>query len=179
MTWIALLRAVNVAGRNSVAMSALREAMENAGLKNVRTLLQSGNALFESRATSGSVLETRLEAAAHTRFGFQIDFMVRSSADWERAVSANPFAEAATKDPGHLVLLCLKKAPHAADVRRLEAAITGREKVAVKGADLFAVYPDGIGRSKLTTALVERTLDTRCTGRNWNTVLKLRDLAKE
>jgi uncharacterized protein (DUF1697 family) len=69
--------------------------------------------------------------------------------------------------------MCLKDAPAAAAVRALQAAITGRETVRTWGAHAYLVYPDGVGRSRLTIALIERTLGSRGTGRNWNTVLKL------
>ncbi len=73
--------------------------------------------------------------------------------------------------------MVFKRAPKPADVEALRAAITGREVVEAVGAHAYLVYPDGIGRSRLTTALIERTLGTRGTGRNWNTVLKLAALA--
>ena len=69
--------------------------------------------------------------------------------------------------------MCLKKAPGASGVRALQAAITGRETMKAKGAHAYLYYPDGVGRSRLTTALIEKHLETRGTGRNWNTVLKL------
>jgi uncharacterized protein (DUF1697 family) len=69
--------------------------------------------------------------------------------------------------------MVLKDAPKAGAVKALQAAITGREIVRAHGREAYLVYPDGIGPSKLTHALIEKTLGTRGTGRNWNTVLKL------
>ena len=69
--------------------------------------------------------------------------------------------------------MCLKDAPSAAAVKALTAAIKGRETFRAAGRNAYVVYPDGIGRSKLTNALIEKTLETRGTARNWNTVLKL------
>ena len=71
----------------------------------------------------------------------------------------------------------LKAAPGEAELAALKSAIPGRERIEAHGRDLYIVYPDGIGRSKLTLALIERKLATRGTGRNWNTVLKLQALA--
>jgi uncharacterized protein (DUF1697 family) len=72
--------------------------------------------------------------------------------------------------------MVFKHAPNAADVKALRAAISGREILEVIGASAYVVYPDGIGRSRLTTALIEKALGTRGTGRNWNTVVKLASL---
>ncbi len=73
--------------------------------------------------------------------------------------------------------MLLKDAPAAAAVKALQAAIEGPEPVRVGGKQLYVVYPAGIGRSRLTNKLIEDKLDTRCTGRNWNTVLKIAALA--
>ena len=91
-------------------------------------------------------------------------------------MARNPFAAEAKRDPGHLLVMFLKLAPEIKNVEALQAAIVGPEIVRADGAQLYAVYPDGVGRSRLTHGLIEKKLGTRGTGRNWNTVLKLRDL---
>ena len=84
----------------------------------------------------------------------------------------------AARDPGHLLVLALKDAPDRGSVTALQSAIAGRETVRVEGRHAYIVYPDGIGRSRLTTVVIEKQLETRVTGRNWNTVLKLGALVK-
>jgi uncharacterized protein (DUF1697 family) len=175
--YIALLRAVNVAGRNLVAMADLRALVEAQGFDDVQSLLQSGNLVFSGPRRAPAALERRLEEATASQLGVAADYFLRTAAEWQALVKANPFPEAAKQDPGHLVMLLLKQAPKPAAVKALEAAIRGPEKVAASGRQLYAIYPNGIGRSKLTTALIENKLATRCTGRNWNTVLKLAALA--
>lgn len=174
--YVAFLRAVNVGGR-MVAMADLRELAADLGFEEPRTLLQSGNLLFRARGASPGRLETLLEREAAKRFGFEIHYMVRTPNELAAAIAANPFPDAARTDPGHLVLLFLKAAPSAAAVDALRAAIKGRETVAAHGKHAFIVYPDGIGRSRLTNAVIERHLG-RSTGRNWNTVLKLAAMAR-
>jgi uncharacterized protein (DUF1697 family) len=174
---IALLRAVNVAAHGRLAMADLRKLMEDMGLAQVRTLLQTGNVVFESARQSGAALERTLETAAAKTLALQTDFFVRTAKEWAEVVAANPFPDEAERDPGHLVVMALKKAPDPKGVKELQAAIKGREVVRAKGNQLYIVYPDGIGRSKLTNGLIERKLGTRGTGRNWNTVLKLAALA--
>jgi|SRR5215813_758027 len=178
-TQIALLRGVNVGGKAMVAMAELRELFAELGFADARTLLQSGNVVFEApSAQTPAALEQKLEAAAAKRFDRPIDFFVRSAKDWAGVIAKNPFPAEAQRDPAHLVLMALKAAPSAAAVKALKAAIKGRETVNAAGRHAYIVYPDGIGRSKLTNALIERTLGTRGTGRNWNTALKLAEMVE-
>jgi uncharacterized protein (DUF1697 family) len=122
------------------------------------------------------VLEKLLEKETATRLGVAADYLVRTAGEWQAIVAGNPYTDEAQSDPGHLVVVCLKSAPSAKNVAALQAAIRGRETIRAAGRNLYIVYPDGIGRSKVTTSLIESKLTTRGTGRNWNTVLKLAGL---
>jgi uncharacterized protein (DUF1697 family) len=170
---VGLLRAVNLAGLNKVGMSDLRELIAGLGMQDVRSLLQSGNVVFRSGARTTAQLEGLLERAAAERLGLKTEFFVRTASDWRTVIGGNPFSAEAKRDPGHLLVVFLKDAPGRADELALQKAITGREIARVKGRHAYVVYPDGIGRSRLTMALVEKKLGTRGTGRNWNTILKL------
>jgi uncharacterized protein (DUF1697 family) len=163
-TYIALLRAINLAGKNMLAMSAIRDAMTNAGYEDVRTLLMSGNVVFRSPK------KPKLDGM------FLCDAFVRSAKEWDAIVANNPFPGEAKRDPGHLIMMALRDKPKS--VEPLREAIAGREYVELDGRQLYLVYPDGVGRSKLTNALIEKKLGTRGTARNWNTVLKLQALAR-
>ena len=174
---IALLRAVNLAGRNRVGMAELRACLERQGFEGVQTLLQSGNVVFGGGRLRGAALERRLEEAARMALGVDTPFIVRTSREWDAVVAANPFPREAEDDPGHLLLFCLKDAPPPGAEARLQAGVKGRERVRVDGRQAYLVYPDGVGRSKLTVGVIERWLGSRGTGRNWNTVLKLQALA--
>jgi uncharacterized protein (DUF1697 family) len=171
-THIAFLRAVNVGGRKLV-MAELKALFESLGFTGVRTVLQSGNIIFDGRETAGPALETVLEAETEKRLKLRTDCFVRTPAEWSAVVDQNPFRREAADDPSHLLVLPLKSPPATSAVTSLQAAIPGRETTRALGRELYAYYPDGIGESKLTITLIERKLDTRCTGRNWNTVLKI------
>lgn len=177
-TFIALLRAVNLGPHNKVAMRELRQLFADLGLRDAQSLLQSGNVVFRSDEPSTRRLERRLEAASEEHLGLKTDFFVRTARELQRVVSANPFPEAAARDPGHLLVVFHRAAPTASAVSALQQAINGRELVRAKGRHAYIVYPDGIGRSRLTSALIERKLGSAGTGRNWNTILKLRELAQ-
>jgi uncharacterized protein (DUF1697 family) len=174
---IALVRGINVGGHKKVAMADLRGLFESLGFREVKSLLQSGNVVFTGGdRRTGAACERVLEGEAPVRLALQADFFVRTAKEWDGVVAGNPFPHHAKEDPGHLVLMCLKDVPEKASVKALQAAIVGPELVRADGRHLYIVFPDGMGSSRLTTALIERTLRTRGTARNWNTVLKLQSL---
>lgn len=176
---IALLRGINVGGNKMIAMADLRDLLGKLGFTDARSLLQSGNLVFRSDRRTPAQLEALLEAETEKRLGVQADVFVRTAAELAEVVARNPFAEEAKRDPSHLLVMFLRDAPEAKAVAALNAAILGREAVRVIGRHAYATYPDGIGRSKLTNAVIEKKLGTRGTARNWNTVMKLARLAGE
>jgi uncharacterized protein (DUF1697 family) len=173
MLAVALLRAVNLASHNRVTMADLCAMLGDLKLTGARSLLQSGNVVFEAGSAAPRALERKLEAEAGRRLGLATDFFVRSAKEWGAVLAANPFPAEAKRDPGHLLVFALKDAPGLAQARALSEAIKGREVARVVGRQAYIVYPDGVGRSRLTIALIERKLGTRATGRNWNTATKL------
>jgi uncharacterized protein (DUF1697 family) len=176
-TYLALLRGINVGGHKKIAMSELRDLCTNAGCANARTVLQSGNVIFESAARNAPSLERALEAAVMKEMGVETSFLVRTAAEWRDAIANNPFPREAESDPSHLLVMFLRDAPEPKAVKALQAAIRGREVVRANGRQAYLVYPDGIGESKLTIHVIEKHLATRGTARNWNTVLKMEAIA--
>jgi uncharacterized protein (DUF1697 family) len=177
-TYISVLRAINLGSHNRIAMADLRVMLEKVGCEDPKTLIVSGNVVFRNAIASADKVEKMLEAASTKHLGVTTDYFVRSAKEWNEIIAANPFPREAKSDPARLVMMCLRDAPTAAQVKALQAAIKGRERVAVKGKHAYFVYPDGQGRSKLTIAVIEKSLGTRGTARNWNTVLKLGELAQ-
>jgi uncharacterized protein (DUF1697 family) len=158
---IALLRAVNLGPHNKVAMPDLRAMLGDLGFSDVRSLLQSGNLVFRGNPT-GAKLEKLLETEARKRLGLDTDFIVRSAAQWQGVIAANPFPAEAKLDPAHLVVMACKSAPG----KTVKLTGARREVVRTNGKEIYIYYPDGIGRSRLKVGAIG-------TGRNWNTVLKL------
>ena len=151
-------------------LNLLERALEAPGVKEV--------IVFRSSATTGATLERLLEAETEKRLDLPTDFFVRTAREWNAIIAANPFRDEAKREPSRLVVLLHKDKPSGKAVKGLQAAIQGPEVVRVAGRQTYIVYPNGIGRSRLTNALIEKKLDTRVTGRNWNTVLKLGTLAE-
>lgn len=170
--FVALFRAINVGGHAKVSMADLKAMAINLGLAEPRTLLQSGNLIFRA-ARSADDLALCLEASAAEHLGVKTAVLVRSVEDWRTIIADNPFADMARADPAHLVAMPLKGAPTATAEAALRSHIKGNERVAVIGRTAYLAYPEGIGRSKLTTSLIERHLGTCGTGRNWTTVARI------
>lgn len=177
-TYIGLLRAINLGSHNKIAMAALRQLLVDLGLHDPKTLVLSGNVVFGARTQPAAKLEQQLEAATANQLGVTTEYFVRTAAEWAAIVAANPFRAEARRDPARTVLMCLKAAPAPAAVQALQAAIKGPERVKASGPQAYFVYPDGMGRSRLSPALIEKHLGTRGTARNWNTVMKLAALTK-
>ena len=177
--FIALLRGINVGGHKPVAMSALKDLLAELGFHDARSILQSGNLIFRSNPRDSTELENLLEAEASKHLGLQADFLIRSANEWRKIVARNPFRKEAEADPGHLLVMFLKSAPKPGNVKAAQDAIVGRETLRADGRQIYIVYPDGIGRSRLTNVLLEKKLGTRGTARNWNTVLKLAALVDD
>ncbi len=176
MTHVALLRAVNVGGRRPVAMSDLRNLFSALGYEPVQTLLQSGNVVFTSSSGAGE-LEHILETRAQSDLDLETDFFVRSLKQWKALVQRNPFTRAAENEPSKLAVMFLRKTPSARAVGSLQSSIKGPELIRARGKQAYVVYPNGIGRSRLTGAVIEKALGSRGTARNWNTVLGIKAIA--
>ena len=175
---MALLRAVNVGGRNRISSAALRSACESAGGADVRTLLQSGNAVFRSGARPDRLARS-LEQAIRDTAGIDVTVVVRTKEELAATAAANPFRAAARSDPSHLLLMFLEAEPDGDAAEALEGVVRSPEKARLAGRDLFLHYPEGVGTSKLTGTVLERKLGVKGTARNWNTVRKLLEMLGE
>lgn len=172
--YVTLLRAVNVGGRNLIAMAALKSLFEELRFADVKTLLQSGNVVFRHSKGPAEKLERDVEAALKRRLGLEIDCFVRDAREWDEALANNPFRREAKDDPARLVVMTLKSVPEPGALAQLRAAIKGPEKAELWQRTAYLHYPDGQGNSKLTPKIIESNLGTRGTARNWNTAEKLR-----
>lgn len=175
--YLALLRAINLGGVSRLRMADLVRVVEGVGFVQVRTVLQTGNAVFRGRKEDPGTIERRLEQALAVSLGIRTDIFVRTAEEWAILLRGNPFPAEAREDPAHLTLWTLKDAPAPGAGDRLRARIRGRERFKIAGRNAYLVYPDGIGRSPVTATVVEQAFGTRGTARNWNTVTRLWVLA--
>jgi uncharacterized protein (DUF1697 family) len=173
-TCIGFLRGINVGGKALVPMAELKTLIGKLGFENVRTLLNSGNVVFDVPAKQKiPSLEALLEEEIARRFKTPVSVMVRTHAELDDIVAKNPFVEEARTDPSHLVVMFFKEPPMRERLVSLVCVVKGREKFSSSVRELYITYPDGIGTSKFTNTLIEKMLNLRGTARNWNTVQKL------
>jgi uncharacterized protein (DUF1697 family) len=174
---IAFLRGINLAGKRRVPMEKLRATLEEAGYEGVRTVLQSGNVLLTSAAKPAK-LERDLAKTLREAFGFDISVVVRTRNELADVVASDPFG-AEANDPRRYQVSFLSAKPKPARIKELEQADVGPERVAVRGREVYAWHPGGVGRSELAKLITERRLGVEVTARNWRTVTKLLELADE
>jgi uncharacterized protein (DUF1697 family) len=165
--YVALLRAVNVAGRQ-LRMDDLKRIASDLGLSSPRTFIASGNLLFTTDKGEAAV-KREIEAALTGHMGKPVEVMVRTAQEMAQALAANPFAQEAGNK---VVAIFLDEAPTEEAVN--SARNVTNERLALGGREIYVHFPDGQGRSKLK-------LGTRAVGtaRNMNTVARLAELARE
>jgi uncharacterized protein (DUF1697 family) len=150
-----MLRGVNVGGHSRLKMAALKQAYLAIGLGDVQTLLQSGNVLFTSRSADRDALAKRIMQEIERRFDLQIEVLIRTLAEVR------------------MLVMFLARVPDARAQAALLKEHKGPEMIELRGPEVYLYYPNGVGRSKLTTAFLENKLDAAGTTRNWNTLRKL------
>jgi uncharacterized protein (DUF1697 family) len=176
MSYVALLRGINVGGKNKLAMSDLVALFAAEGCTNVSTFIQSGNVVFDAPKKLAAQVPTHVEQRIQERFGLQVPVVVRTAAELSAVVERNPFLSAGA-DADALHVLFLKDAPAARLTRALDPARSPPDAFALVGREVYLRCPNGIGRTKLTNGYFDKALATVSTGRNWRTVLKLIALA--
>jgi uncharacterized protein (DUF1697 family) len=176
---ISLLRGINVGGAHLIRMEALREIYGSLGLKDVRTHLQSGNVVFRAGAAGVRQLPAKIESAIEKSVGFRPAVILRTPAELREAVAKNPFAGREGIHPGKLLVTFLPADPAKDAHEKLRALPPVPEEVHLAGRELYIYFPDGMGRPKLKIAMVDRAIGTVGTGRNWNTVTKLLEIAEQ
>lgn len=173
---IALLRGVNLGPSRRLPMAELRQALEHAGHEDVRTLLQTGN-VFLTSGDAPAALEQRLEGELLDAFGVGIGVVVRTAGELAAVVAGDPFAGVAD-DPSRYQVSFLSTELDRDRADALERADVAPERVAVRGREIYAWHPGGVGRSELAKLLTAQRLGVQVTARNWRTVTKLLELAR-
>ena len=176
-THVALLRGINVGGRNKVAMADLREIMASLGHTDVATYIQSGNVVFTSPDTDCGALADALERAIARSLAVRPAVVVLSRADLAQVIADNPFPDEANPRCLHAVFRRLELAPEAIaaveGAQQRARAKGSRDEALPVGRALFLRTPDGLGRSELATQLARSGVQADGTARNWATVTRL------
>lgn len=174
-TYIILLRAVNVSGKNILKMAAFQAALADAGFAEVKTYIQSGNAVLKSSKTA-SEIKTIIETLLSTKFGLNVTTFVVDTALLDKAIRLVPFSGELL--PNRLFITVLDQAPNPALLASLQAVDHGEEQFDVLDNILYFYLPEGAAKAKMSNNYFERKLQLQSTGRNLNTFQKLRALAQ-
>jgi uncharacterized protein (DUF1697 family) len=175
-TYAALLRGINVGKHKRMAMADLRSLLEKLGYGDVRTHLQSGNAVFTTPApVHPTDLEEAITARIATDLGLDVPVMVRTGDELAAIVDDNPFTSR-TNDPKQLHVAFLSAAPAEDTIAGLVPDAYAPDEIAVADRALHLYRPNGIMGSRLPD--LEKLLGVRVTERNWNTVTRLRELTR-
>lgn len=172
--YIALLRGINVSGKNKIKMAELRELLESAALKNVVTYIQSGNIIFDSAAAPAS-LEKKIAKQIKSEFGHDVPVLVFARKRLQKILKENPFSK---KQIEHIAVTLLSKKPDKKLVTAITALDFGDDEFKVSGDNIFLHCPTGFARTKLTNNFFEKKLKTTATTRNWKTTNKLWELSE-
>jgi uncharacterized protein (DUF1697 family) len=175
---VALLRGINVGGRNKLAMKDLVSMFADAGCGRVRTYIQSGNVLFDATPGLARKMGTLAAASIRERCGLDIPVITRTIEELADVVENNPFSEAKT-DPKLLGVGFLAQRPSVVKLAALDHQRSPPDELVVCGREFYMHCPNGVARSRFTSAYLDSTLGTICTMRNWRTTLKLLELGTD
>src|SRR5713226_3017736 len=176
---ISMLRGVNVGGHNKIKMDALRALYESLKLRDAQTYVQSGNVIFRTDERDISRLAKRIEDGIERKFGFRPSVILRTAAEMRDVIARNPFAKRRGIEPSKLLVSFLASDPDAEAREKTLQIKCDPEELRIEGRELHIYFPNGMGRSKLPWARLEKTLKTPGTGRNWNSVTKMMEMAEK
>jgi len=177
-TYIALLRGINVGGRNKIAMADLSTMFIDAGCSAVRTYIQSGNVVFAADPRLAARIPDTVSAMIAERLGIRSPIVLRGRAELVEVVKHNPFLKTGA-DPAALHVAFLAEAPVRGRLAALDPDRSPGDSFAARGKDIYLHLPNGVARTKLSNAYFDAALGTTSTMRNWRTVLKLQEMAAE
>ena len=175
-TFIILLRAVNVAGKNNIKMAELKSHLENANFHNVKTYIQSGNIIIQSDLSDSTVLSIAKEII-NQQFGLNVHVFVLNTDSLQHILHNNPFQNG--EEGNRVFITLLDKSPDSLELEKLACIDINDEKYVIKDNILYFYVPQGMANSKLSNPFIEQKLKVISTGRNLNTMLKLSELANQ
>jgi uncharacterized protein (DUF1697 family) len=176
-TYVALLRGINVGGKNKLPMKHLAQIFVEQGCDDVRTFIQSGNVVFSAKPEAAVLLADRIIEQIAKRYTYRTPVILRTEEDLDAIVSNNPFLERGLPEDD-LHVLFLADIPKASAIGSLDPNRSPPDEFAVHQREIYLRLPNGAGTTKLTNAYFDSRLSTTSTGRNWRTVTKLLALAR-
>ena len=175
---VALLRGINVGGKNSLPMKELAAMFAEAGCEDVRTYIQSGNVVFRAAADVAARVPAQVAEAIKERRGLRVPVVTRTAAELRAVRDHNPFLKDGA-DTVALHVMFLDEEPSKERVAKLDPDRSPGDTYALRGREIYLHCPNGLARTKLTNDYFDRALGTTSTVRNWNTVQRLLEMTQE
>jgi uncharacterized protein (DUF1697 family) len=176
--YISILRGINVSGHKKVPMAELKVLYEELNFKNIRSYIQSGNVVFESKESENRVLAKKIEKKIAEKFKFDVPVIIRSEKEFNKAVVQNPFLKEKNIDPEKLHITFLEEMPQQELSDKISMLDFKNDRFIILGTEIYLYCPDGYGNTKLTNTFFENKLKVTATTRNWRTANMLLDMAK-
>jgi uncharacterized protein (DUF1697 family) len=176
---ISMLRGVNLGGHRKIKMDALRSLYESLGLRDAQTHVNSGNVIFRTAERDLVRLSKHIQKGIEQSFGFQSDVIVRTVPELREVIARNPFSKRRGIEPSRLLVTFLATDPGPEAREKILTIEAAPEELRIEGRELYIYYPNGMARPKLSWPMIEKILQTSGTGRNWNTVTKLLQIAEK
>ncbi|WP_306012424.1 MULTISPECIES: DUF1697 domain-containing protein [unclassified Allomuricauda] len=174
-TFIALLRGINVSGQKKIKMAELRAVLEDAGLQNVTTYIQSGNLVFDSEESQTKTLQELINSTILKHFGFEVPTLVVQRAEIQQFLEDNPFLD--TTESNKLYYVLLQQRPKEEFIKRFHQLNFEHEDFHITDNCVYLQCKKGYGKAKLNNNLIERKLQVQATTRNDRTLRKLLELS--
>lgn len=177
-TYIAILRGINVSGQKMIKMDALRQLFEDLKFKNIRSYIQSGNIIFESKVASPEILAKKIEKQVKTTFGFEVPVLVKDKKQLQQVLKSNPFVNKRSEDVKWLHVTFLSASPEKTGMEKLMGLSYKPDEFILSNDVVYLFCPNGYGNTKLNNNFFESKLKVTATTRNWNTVNELLRMAE-
>ena len=175
---IAMLRGVNVGGHNQIKMEALRELLVSLKFTSPQTYVQSGNVIFQSSEPDLDKVAKRIQRGIEKKFGCRPEVVLRTADELRAAVAKNPFAKRRGIDPAKLLVSFLAGKPLPGASEELARQKFGPEELHLVGREIYIYFPNGMGKTKLPWSRLDKILGPPGTGRNWNSVTRMLQMAE-
>jgi uncharacterized protein (DUF1697 family) len=177
--YIAILRGINVSGQKKILMEDLRDLLKEMKLQDAKTYIQSGNIVFKSEGKlSNEKLAAKIESGIKKKFGFDVPVIVRSEAEWKKAMASNPFLKDKKANPERMYITFLSAAPEKKLADDLRSFSSQPDQFHIAGSEIFLHCPVSYGETKLSNNFFEKKLKVKATTRNWKTVNALLEMCK-
>jgi uncharacterized protein (DUF1697 family) len=174
ITYLSILRGINVGGRKKIKMTDLKELYQSLDLKNVKTYIQSGNVVFKHIETSPLELADQIEKKIKEVYDFDVAVFVMTKDELKKIIEKNPYKN---EDINKLYVTVLSEIPPENPIEKIDKAKDESEKFSISGKEIYLLIPGGYGRTKLSNDFFEKKFNMSATTRNWKTINKLLEIA--